>query len=80
MVMELRRSQWRHHGQLRCADRRIEQWLKQQFVERLASQGGGDDGVAAVLEQAALDRDLATVRLTLDQFTAYLDSIDVVYT
>jgi hypothetical protein len=47
-------------------------------------EGGsyGFDAVTAmdvVLEQDALNQDLATPRLTLDEFTDYLDSVDVVY-
>jgi HPt (histidine-containing phosphotransfer) domain-containing protein len=55
-----------------------------QIGHKMKGEGGsyGFDEVTtlgAVLEQAALDRDLATARRTLDRFTAYLDSIEVVY-
>ncbi len=55
-----------------------------QIGHKMKGEGGsyGFDAVTAmgaVLEQAALDRDLATARHTLAEFAAYLDSIDVVY-
>ncbi len=52
---------------------------------KMKGEGGsyGFDAVTAlgaVLERAALDQDLATARHTLDEFAAYLDSVDVIYT
>ena len=55
-----------------------------QIGHKMKGEGGsyGFDEVTAmgaVLEQAAADHDLATARQTVDEFNAYLDSIDVVY-
>jgi PAS domain S-box-containing protein len=52
---------------------------------KMKGEGGsyGFDAVTAlgaVLERAALDQDLATARHTLDEFAAYLDSVEVIYT
>jgi two-component system sensor histidine kinase/response regulator len=54
------------------------------IAHKMKGEGGsyGFDAVTtmgAVLEQAALKQDLIAARLTLEEFSAYLDSVDVVY-
>jgi PAS domain S-box-containing protein len=71
-------------GTIRDAIEQADYKTISQIGHKMKGEGGsyGFDEVTAmgaVLEQAAQDRDLATARLTLDEFTAYLDSIDVVY-
>ena len=55
-----------------------------QIGHKMKGEGGsfGFDAVTsmgATLEQAALHQDLASLNHTLEEFVAYLDSIDVVY-
>ncbi len=65
---------------IECADYRT----ISQIGHKMKGEGGsyGFDAVTemgATLEQAALDQDLDTVRHTLEAFTEYLESVDVVY-
>ena len=71
-------------GTIRTAIDRADYETISQIGHKMKGEGGsyGFDAVTAmgaVLEQAALDKNLATARHTLDEFTAYLESVDVVY-
>jgi CheY-like chemotaxis protein/HPt (histidine-containing phosphotransfer) domain-containing protein len=71
-------------GTIRAAIDRADYATISQIGHKMKGEGGsyGFDAVTdmgATLERAALDKDLATVRHTLEAFTEYLESVDVVY-